>query len=269
MIFIIFIKRVNIYMNPYYPCIKAISVTIPKEKLPRSDFTLSHEDCHECTILRLIQIMFQNGNQVSVSLLKKKHASLDVIDYFTQFPFIGDDEFYSTVYGQVARNEWSVLLSRRKGVKYVRPSGFELEAGIYNFIAAIGSLFPINLSSHYVERGDQIRYYMDALQYIGEYMSFKAHRIEFTDVVWTSTKDSSPRNVFPETPSGVTSAENRICTATFCVNGQPWYRIQWWDSYFLFDKTPDPKWYHMLVGGHVEMCNNETDKNCSFQPQHI
>ena len=254
-------------MNPYYPCIKAITVDIPKEILPRSDFTLSYGDCHECTILRLIQIMFKKGDRVSVSLLKKKNASLDLIDYFIQFPFIGDDAFYKTVYGQVARNEWSVLLSRRKGVKYVRPSGFELEAGIYNFIAVMGSLFPINIPSKYIERGDHIQYYTDALHYIGEYMSFKDHRIKFTDLVWTSTKDLSPTNVFSETPSGVASAENRICTATFCINGKPWYRIQWWDSYFLYDKTPDPKWYQMLVGGHVEMCHNETDDDCSFQPQ--
>lgn len=113
---------------------------------------VSYTDCAECCLLRFVQLSLlesslevdkasgEKGIYPSIKLdrMAKLGADAELVDYFQVFPEVLPQDLTSLE----ARSAWAALVTQRAGCAYVRQGGFEMNAGMGNFLAVLKSLFP-------------------------------------------------------------------------------------------------------------------------------
>jgi len=138
---------------------------------------VSYADCAECCLLRFVQLTLfvQSGsNEVThahlVDLDHAEHLGADrgLIEYFRCFPAVASQELTSLE----ARSAWAALVTRRAGCAYVRSGGFEMNAGVGNFLALLKSLFPkLPISEEVTGRSDNGNTVLEALKIVCSFFS--------------------------------------------------------------------------------------------------
>ena len=255
---------------------------------PPHPHNLAPQDCAECCLLRFVQLallspsslphmrdsaelnppsppQMRSYDSASVDVLRAAALGADprLLDYFRAFPRVhweraapGDD--------QGARDAWAALVSQRESVRYVRRGGFEMAAGLGNFLAALCSLFPgpgglpdTAGRAPPLFRTDVADAYADALAVACAHLSsaeswvlsvgafafvgpLRCGRGSRSNGLWINpmTLDTAPHPV----------AVDREASVDVHVNGQAVYHFDLWDRHFLTCGGDEE-----LTSGHAEM----------------
>lgn len=243
--------------------LSAVKVYLPAEVTrPFFKQPVSYTDCAECCLLRFVQLALfaQSGSSdvTEARLIDLDHAEhlgadLKLIEYFRCFPAVLSQEFTSSE----ARSAWATLVTRRAGCAYVRHGGFEMNAGVGNFLALLKSLFPkLPINEGVTARSDDGNALRGALKIVCCFFSRPGKKLSianfsFVGPLWSRKKgQGGPLWTHPITHDFAQNeiAVDRETSMDVCVNDRQIYHFDLWDRHFLADGNAEE-----VTSGHAEM----------------
>lgn len=231
--------------------------------------TVEYTDCAENCVLRFLQVAlladpgtasweWTPRGRISAARAGELGAIPELVDFFERHPVaLSQHAYASTAAGMAERCEFACLVTRRDGCAYVREGGFEMNAGVGNFLAVVRALFPcIELPAEAAVRADNGASYEQALQIVCDFFSTPRKHLQFHNFSFegpttvTRGKPPSWHWVHPiyggVTPNGV--AVDRKTRADLAVNGVRSLRFEWWDRDF-----PAEQGLVAVTSGHAQL----------------
>lgn len=239
---------------------------------------VSFTDCAENCVLRFVQLALLNdpnedvgvsggpsedsdkdfSRRINVARAAELGAIPEVVQYFERFPLALEQfEYTSSMAGLSARAAWATLVSQRDGCAYVRTGGFEMNAGVGNFLAVIQALFPyLGLPAGSMTRSDDGSVYKKGLQLTCDFFSTPSKRLGFEKFAFdgpTRCERTIPPSwdwVHPiyggDTENSV--AIDRKASAQLAINGTSHLTFSWWDRDF-----PAERDLVAVTSGHAQL----------------